>query len=491
MWTLSLCRYTRTYSLRIPNDEFACVDTLGAVGLDCILPEYTVNAGVLAIIKHTPPTSGLARSNGGNPMLRISWLKAIKLSLVLVLTSTIVSAQSGQVEGTLKLKTEDGSKKFVVGALIDIYRTDIKGHWTVKTDKNGHFIILGLPLAGTYLFIASGPGAAPTYLNNVRISQMPVVDLTLDPGDGRSLTLEQVQAAIGQTKGAAGPSGAGRAGPPPDKAKLEAAQKEQEAKLQESKELQANFDQAVKHFNTGTELKGAGNYQGALTEFEQAATIDITKNKAFIEVGHRSNAQIAETLYHMAADLFNKKDREGAKPLFKRSIGAANKAIEVASSATEEANIKNDLITYYSILAKIAHVLVENYGEVGLIDDTVKSLEKAEELDTVNKLQWQIHRGNLYRSGGRTDEAVDLYKKVLAVDPNNLDALYNLGLALLGSTDKEKIQQSVNALADFVSKAPATDKRVADAKATIDAIKNQFNVEAEKPEKAPARRKRP
>jgi len=49
----------------------------------------------------------------------------------------------------------------------------------------------------------------------------------------------------------------------------------------------------------------------------------------------------------------------------------------------------------------------------------------------------------------------------------------------------------VNALAEFVSKAPATDKRVADAKATIDAIKNQFNVEAEKPEKAPARRKRP
>jgi cytochrome c-type biogenesis protein CcmH/NrfG len=80
---------------------------------------------------------------------------------------------------------------------------------------------------------------------------------------------------------------------------------------------------------------------------------------------------------------------------------------------------------------------------------------------------------------------------VLAADPNNLDALYNLGLALLGATEKEKIQQSVNALAEFVSKAPATDRRVADAKATIEAIKNQFNVEAEKPEKAPARRKRP
>jgi tetratricopeptide (TPR) repeat protein len=424
-------------------------------------------------------------------MLRISRLKAIELAVVLVLMSTIVSAQSGQVEGTLKLKTGDGSKKFGAGAVVDIYRTDIKGHWTVKTDKNGHYIILGLPLAGTYMFIASGPEAAPTYLNNVRIAQMPVVDITLDPGDGHSLTLEQVQAAIGQQKGAGGPPGAGRPGPPPDKAKIEAAQKEQEAKLQESKELQSSFDQALKHFNTGAELKGAGNYQGALTEFEQAATIDITKNKAFIEVGHRSNAQIAETLYQLAADLFNKKDREGAKPLFKRSVAAVNKAIEVASTAGEEPNVKNDLITYYSILAKSAQVLVENYGEAGIVDDTLKSLEKAEELDTVNKLQWQIRKGNLYRSAGRTDEAVEAYKKVLTADPNNLDALYNLGLALLGSTDKEKIQQSVNALAEFVSKAPATDKRVADAKATIDAIKNQFNVEAEKPEKAPARRKRP
>lgn len=425
-------------------------------------------------------------------MLRMTMMKAIGLAVVLVLISTIASAQSGQVEGNLKLKAADGSKKAIAGAIVDIYRTDIKGHWTVKTDKSGHYIILGLPLAGTYMFIASAPEAAPTYLNNVRITQMPVVDITLDPGDGSKLTMEQVQAALSQQKGAGGPPAAGgRPGPQPDKAKIEAMQKEQEAKGQEAKELQMNFDQAIKHFNAGTELKGAGNYQAALTEFEQSASVDITKNKAFIEVGHRSNAQIAETLYQMAADLFNKKDREGARPLFKKSVASANKAIEIASNATEEPNVKNDLITYYSILEKSARVLVENFGDVAFVDDTAKSLLKAEELDTTNALKWQIYRGNLYRSGGRTEEAVEIYKKVLAVDPNNLDALYNLGLALLGATEKEKIQQSVNALAEFVSKAPATDKRVADAKATIDAIKNQFNVEAEKPEKAPARRKRP
>ncbi|HSB09672.1 MAG TPA: tetratricopeptide repeat protein [Blastocatellia bacterium] len=419
-------------------------------------------------------------------MSRMSMLRAASLAVVMVLGSIVAPAQTAQVEGTIRLKSDD-NKKFVAGALIDIYRTDIKGHWSVKTDKNGHFIILGLPLAGTFLFVVSGPDVAPTWMPNVRISQMPVVDFTMDPGDGRKLTLEEVQAAMAQQKA----GGGGKSGPPPDKGKMEAAQKEQEIKAQEAKDLQASFDTAVKHFNTGTELKGAGNYQGALSEFEQAAMLDITKNKNFIEVGHRSNAQIAETLYHMGADLFNKRDRDGAKPLFKKSVAAANKAVEIASTATEEPNIKNDLITYYSILSKSAQVLIENYGETALIDPTVKSLEKAEELDTANKLQWEVTRGNLFRSAGRTDEAIEVYKKVLVADPNNLDALYNMGLALLGSTEREKIQESVNLLDQFVSKAPPTDKRVSDAKATIVAIKNQFNVEAEKPEKAAPKRKRP
>jgi cytochrome c-type biogenesis protein CcmH/NrfG len=77
---------------------------------------------------------------------------------------------------------------------------------------------------------------------------------------------------------------------------------------------------------------------------------------------------------------------------------------------------------------------------------------------------------------------------VLTTDPNQIDALFSLGIALLGSPEKEKIQESVNALADFVAKAPPTDKRVPDAKSTIEAIRTQFKVEAEKPAKRTGRR---
>ena len=35
------------------------------------------------------------------------------------------------------------------GAAIKIDRTDMKGHWETKTDKKGHYIYNGLPMANT------------------------------------------------------------------------------------------------------------------------------------------------------------------------------------------------------------------------------------------------------------------------------------------------------------------------------------------------------
>src|SRR5215211_5461877 len=102
--------------------------------------------------------------------------RAASLSALLIILATIVSAQTAQVEGTVKVKAEDGTLKPVAGALIDIYRLDVKGHWDMKTDKTGHFIRLGMPLQGTYLFVASGPGIQPTWLNNIRITQVPNIE---------------------------------------------------------------------------------------------------------------------------------------------------------------------------------------------------------------------------------------------------------------------------------------------------------------------------
>ena len=418
--------------------------------------------------------------------LKKAALRGLMLGGALALLAGVTSAQTAQVEGTIKLKAADGTKKPVAGALIDIYRTDVKGKYDVKTDKNGHYIRLGLPVQGTFLFIVSGPNCRPTYQPGVKISQVPIVDFDMDPGDGNTLTLEQVQAAL---KGGGGVP----TGPAPssaDRAKADAAAKERDAKRKEDEALQAGFEAARTHFNAGVELSKATppNQEGALAEFQQAAVIDPTKHEALRELHYKANASLSESHYQVGVAKFNAKDRDGAKPHFEAAIAAANTAIESASTVAANPALNNDLIIYCNIYVKNAMLLVEFYNAGNIVDNTVKIIDKAEALDPANKIKYEVQKANLFRVGGNSDpalgeKAVAAYKSVLAADPNNLDALYNLGLSLLGASEKEKIQESVNYLSDFVAKAPPTDKRVPDAKTTIEAIKTQFKIEAEKPAK--------
>src|SRR5262249_17222575 len=150
---------------------------------------------------------------------------------------------------------------------VDIYRTDIKGHWDVKTDKTGHYIRLGMSFVGDYVIIASGPGMQPTYVNGVKLSQTSTVDVLAAPGDGSKLTLEQVQAATGGKGKAAAPGGPPQTAAPPsqDKARAEAADKAVKEQQAKNSELQATFDAGVKHYNAGVELKKQNKLTDALS----------------------------------------------------------------------------------------------------------------------------------------------------------------------------------------------------------------------------------
>jgi tetratricopeptide (TPR) repeat protein len=426
-------------------------------------------------------------------MFRTSLSRAAALAATIVVLAVIAAAQSGQVEGTVKLKAEGGAPKTVAGASVEIYRLDVKAHYeAIKTDKNGHFVRLGLPLQGSYLFLFSAPGAAPTYMNNIHIAQMPVVDVTLDPGDGRVLTFDDVQKVLAERKAGGGGGGGGapaaRPPSPGDKAKADAAQKEYESKVAESKEVQATFDQARTHYNTGVELMQASNYQSALTEFEQASTVDPSKHAAMALLAYRANANMAEAHYQIGVDLFNKKQRPEAKTHFEAAITGVKKALTLAVKDTAEnnPNLNNDLVIYYNMLGKNAMLLIEYYGAANLVEDTTKELDKAEVIDPTNKNKWEVLKADMYRSAGRTDDAVATYKKVLAADPAYADALYGLGLTLIASSERAQIQEGANTLAEFLAKAPATDKRLPIVKSSLEELKNGLKIEAEKP--APTRR---
>jgi tetratricopeptide (TPR) repeat protein len=117
----------------------------------------------------------------------------------------------------------------------------------------------------------------------------------------------------------------------------------------------------------------------------------------------------------------------------------------------------------------------------------------AVEPDPVKKAKAQFDLAQMLFDAGAADKAIVEFKKILGVEPDNVDALYGVGIAEISSgyaaTDKAKLQEGVNDLQRFVDKAPDSHKYKADAKATLAELKNTESVVPVKT--TPARRKRP
>lgn len=89
--------------------------------------------------------------------------KGALLDLGVLVFSLAGFAQTGGLEG--HVKGEDGTP--VKGGTIKIERRDLKGIYKVTTDKNGHYIYVGLPL-GVYRVSIEVDGQERDYVDNVR-----------------------------------------------------------------------------------------------------------------------------------------------------------------------------------------------------------------------------------------------------------------------------------------------------------------------------------
>lgn len=109
---------------------------------------------------------------------------------MIALASLTAMAQTGRLEGDV---VRADTKEPIVGAEVQIERTDIKGSYPVKTDKKGHFLHAGVPYVGTYTVIVSAPGCQPDFVQNVKGSQTDPIKFALRNGDGKKLTLAEVK----------------------------------------------------------------------------------------------------------------------------------------------------------------------------------------------------------------------------------------------------------------------------------------------------------
>jgi tetratricopeptide (TPR) repeat protein len=126
----------------------------------------------------------------------------------------------------------------------------------------------------------------------------------------------------------------------------------------------------------------------------------------------------------------------------------------------------------------------------------------AAETDPAKKSKEELDFAQLLFDANAYAQAKAEYEKILAESPDNPDALANMGLIYFnagaaketeGKKDEAKplYQQAANYLQRFIDKAPEGHKFKADAKAVLDEMKNQQNVQAEKTTTRPKSGKRP
>ena len=454
-------------------------------------------------------------------MRRLYLFPSILVVATFICSALTASAQTGQLRGHIVLKQADGTTVKAAGAQVDVYRVDLPGNYPAKANKNGEFVYAGLPYTGTYVIAVSMPNAAPVYQPNVKAGREIDYELILTPGDGRRLTLDEIKKA---EAGGGGNSGGGGESAT-DRAKREELEKKNKEILEGNKKVEETNKVVGDSFKAGnTALLAAGEadkankredaiklYSDAIQQYDVGLAADpeqpalLTNKASALKARGVNRYNIAVTSKDEAT---KNSGVESAKADFKAAAEAANKAVDLLKKETASADPieqKRQTANKYAALSVRAEAmrLFVTKTDPTQVDAGIAAYQDYinAETDPAKKSRGQLDLAQMLFDANAYDKAKIEYEKILAANPDDPDALANMGLILFnfgaskeqeGKKDEAKAmyQQAANYLGRFVEKAPDGHKFKEDAKAVLTELKNQQNVQAEKPAATP-RRKRP
>lgn len=419
-------------------------------------------------------------------------------AVMLLLCNFSASAQTGQLFGEVTMQQADGTTVPAAGAQIDVFRLDVTGKYQTKADKNGKFIFAGLPYTGTYAISASAPNAKPDVVGDVKAGREVNYKLTLTPGDGKRPTEAEVK---GLAARAAAPAGGGGGGESEEDRKKRLALEAENAKIEASnKKIEASNTIVTTSFKAGNEALNAKNYDVAITQYTTGIEADPTHPGAPSLLTNRSVAYRARGVDRYNAAVTSKDDATKASGLaaaqqdFRDAVASASKAVEMYKTQpapTDPAVLKSyETNKYYALAARAEALrLLVTKADPTQADAGLTAFQEyiAVETDPAKKSKAQVDVAQMLLDSGSSDKAYAEFQKVLADNPENVDALLGAGLSLFSTGDKAKYQEAANFLQRFVDKAPDTHKFKADAKAVLDNLKSQENI---KPERTSGGRRR-
>jgi len=330
---------------------------------------------------------------------------ALSAAALLVLAAT-ASAQVTTIEGVVK----DDKGNPVQGAIIKMERTDIKGNYTTKSDKKGHYGHYGLPI-GMYNISLEVDGKVVDSVSKVKTTLNGIPPINFDmKAKAQEQQAMQKAAATGEI-----PKEVIQKMSPEDKAKFEKANKDRESQIAKNKALNDAY-------TAGRDALTAKNYDAAVENLKKASEIDASQNVIW--------SQLAEAYIAQATT------KTGAEQDSTRQLGldAYKKAIE----------LKPDDAALYN-----------NYGlalvKAKKTQEAQDALNKAAEIDPSNSVRYYYNLGAVLVNAGQTDAAAEAFKKTISsydaikaagapapdITKNYAEANYQYGITLLAKAQTD------------------------------------------------------
>ncbi len=308
-----------------------------------------------------------------------------------LLLSVPAFSQVTGVEGTVK----DETGKPVQNAVVNFDRTDIKGHYPVKTDKKGHYGHYGLP-NGVYTVTVVIDGKVRDTVTGFHTKFGDPTPLNFD----LKQTADQQQALQKAAETGTLTADQERGMSKEQKEQFEKTAKAREAQLQKNKALNDAY-------TTGKNAVDAKQWDVAIENLTKASEMDPKQGAVWTSLADAYVGKAQATPAEAAAT-------------YDKAFDSFKKALELAPT---DAGLYNN---YALALAKDKK-----------LDDAKTNLAKAAELDPPGAGKYYYNLGALLVNGGQNDAALDEFKKAVESDPTYADAQYQLGMTLAAKANTD------------------------------------------------------
>ena len=424
------------------------------------------------------------------------------LAIALFLTGSATAfAQAGMARGVVELKKADGTTAPLADVLIEVYRTDIKGKIpSAKTNKKGEFTILGFLPGARYALAVSAPSITADVFPDIKAGDEKI-KLTVVEGDGKPLTEEEVRKLVDAPK----PASTNQTGElTKEQKKAQEDYQKQVADITEKNKKAESINATVnRSLKEGNELTEAKNYDAAIARFDEginadpefapSATVLLNKKAdALIKRGLNKSNETAKAApaVRSQALVSVKKDFEDAIVALDRSIALIKNSNETDPKLQKDfASIKiNDLEKRkeaFRLMAKTGADRTRSKDALVAFQEYIDAVT-----DPKEKINLQLSLAETLQDSNDFDLSIVEYEKILAADPNNVDALAGISLSLVNvgylsleknpAKGKEQFQQAANHLQKYLDTAPDTHKYKAEAKGIIDTLKTEQGITSQK-----------